>query len=103
MEKIYQSISTEEAKKIITEKSQDKNFVILDVRTREEFLSGAIQNAINLDFYSPDFCEKLDELDKNKTYLIYCRSGARSKGVLTLMQKLGFEFVYELDRGISNL
>jgi rhodanese-related sulfurtransferase len=99
MEKFWKSISAVEAKEIIKQKSHDGDFCILDVRTEKEFLSGAIDGAINLDFYASDFSQKLNKLDKNKIYLIYCRSGNRSKSVLMMMKQLGFGYVYELDSG----
>ena len=99
-EKFFRSILSAEAREIILKKSNDKDFVILDVRTPEEFFSGALEGAINLDFYASDFSQKLNGLDKNKTYLIYCRSGNRSKSVLGMMKNLGFNFVYELNQGI---
>ncbi|MFA5962267.1 MAG: rhodanese-like domain-containing protein [Parcubacteria group bacterium] len=100
MEKFWKSISAVEAKEIIKQKSHAGDFCILDVRTEKEFLSGAIPGAINLDIYAQDFSQKLNALDKNKTYLIYCRSGNRSKSALSLMKQLGFQYVYELDGGI---
>jgi rhodanese-related sulfurtransferase len=100
MENFWRSISADEAKKLVAQKNHDENFCILDVRTEEEFLSGAVPGAINLDFYAPDFLEELGKLDKNKTHLIYCRSGSRSKAVLFSMKQLGFACVYELDGGI---
>ncbi|MFZ2188646.1 MAG: rhodanese-like domain-containing protein [Candidatus Moraniibacteriota bacterium] len=103
MEKFWKSISALEAKEIIRQKSQAGDFCILDVRTENEFLSSAIPGAINLDFYAPDFSQKLDALDKNKTYLIYCRSGSRSKAVLSMMKQLSFGYVYELDSGYISL
>ena len=89
-----------EAKELIKQKSHDGDFCVLDVRTEKEFLSGAIPGAINLDFYAVDFSQELNKLDKNKTYLIYCRSGNRSKAALSTMKQMSFSYVYELDRGI---
>jgi len=103
MEKFWKPITASEVKEIIKQKSHDGDFCILDVRTEKEFLSGVIEGAINLDFYAADFSQKLDALDKNKTYLIYCRSGNRSKAVLSMMKQLDFKFVYELDGGIISL
>jgi rhodanese-related sulfurtransferase len=103
MENFWQSISANEAKELIKQKSHDGDFCILDVRTEKEFLSGAIEGAINLDIYASNFSQELDKLDKNKTYLVYCRSGNRSKSALALMRQLGFGYVYELDLGIINL
>jgi rhodanese-related sulfurtransferase len=70
------------------------------VRTPEELSGGVIGHPINIDIYSHDFSQKINELDKKKTYLVYCRSGNRSKTALEIMKQLGFENVYEIDCGI---
>lgn len=77
-----------------------KNFVIIDVRTPEEYVDGHIENAINLDYYSKAFEDELNKLDKNKTYLIYCRSARRSGMALDTMKQLGFTKVYNMLGGI---
>jgi rhodanese-related sulfurtransferase len=99
---MFKSLSTEEAKKIIAEKEGDAKFFILDVRTPEEFREGAVKGAKNINLYNPSFQTELNKLDKKGIYLIYCRSGARSKTALEIMQMLGFETVYELDNGFMN-
>jgi len=76
------------------------NFVIIDVRTPEEYTEGHIENAINLNYYSKTFEDKLDKLDKSKTYLIYCRSARRSGMALDTMKQLGFTKVYHMLGGI---
>ena len=73
-----------------------ENFVIIDVRTPEEYANGHIENAINLDYYSKTFKDELNKLDKNKAYLIYCRSGRRTGTVLDIMKGLGFTEVYNM-------
>jgi rhodanese-related sulfurtransferase len=78
----------------------NKDYVVLDVRTPEEFNEGHIGNAININFYDTNFKEQINNLDKTKTYLIYCRSGARSSKALNLMTGLQFIKVYELGGGI---
>jgi len=78
------------------------NFVILDVRTPEEYAVGHLEKAINLDYYQPLFRQELDLLDRTKTYLIYCRSGVRSSRTWTLMQEMGFQQVYNLVGGVES-
>jgi len=85
------------------ELSKNSESVIIDVRTSQEFLEKNIDNSINIDFYSDDFKEKLNSLDKSKTYLIYCRSGNRSGKTLKIMKELGFMIVYDLKGGINGL
>ena len=84
----------------INERNND-DYVVLDVRTAAEFNEGNIGGAVNVDFYGTDFEEKLGMLDREKKYLIYCRSGSRSGSALNEMKKLGFETVYDLDGGYN--
>ena len=83
------------------EKTKDPKYTILDIRTSQEYESGAIVNAINIDYYQTEiFNQELDKLDKNKPYLIYCRTGNRSSKALTIMKQKGFKNVIELQGGI---
>lgn len=80
----------------------DENAVILDVRTPEEFENGMIPNAINIDIYKGQgFIYLLEELDKSKTYYVYCHAGSRSAKACEVMQHLGFEKTFNLLGGIS--
>ena len=75
--------------------------VILDVRTEDEFESGHIPNALNIDLrMGPGFIDELNALDKNKFYYVYCRSGARSAQAVQEMRDLGFSEAYNLIGGI---
>ncbi|MBT4277129.1 rhodanese-like domain-containing protein [Candidatus Falkowbacteria bacterium] len=94
------NISYEESEKIIESNKDNQNFVIIDCRTPMEFHAGNINNSINLDFYSPNFSSELENLNKDKTYLIYCRTGSRSKIMLEMMEKLNFKEVYNMENGI---
>lgn len=97
---IIESITPEEAYILIQENKDNPNFVILDVRTPEEFLGEYIENAVNLDYYSDTFRNDLDKLDKNRTYLIYCKSGRRSENALNIMKEQDFREVYNMSGGI---
>lgn len=79
---------------------EEKNAVILDVRTPGEYASGHIPNAVNIDMMDPKFQQKLESLDRGKPMLVYCRSGNRSYHAGNAMLKMGFEHVYNLARGI---
>lgn len=77
------------------------NAVILDVRSQEEFDQGHIPQAQLLDIRQPQaFMDGIAELDRNKTYFVYCRSGARSGQACQIMQQHGIASVYNLLGGI---
>ena len=98
---IIKNINPQEAFTLIEDNKTDPDFVILDVRTKEEVDAGYIENAINIDFYSDTFREELNKLDKDKKYLIYCRSGNRSGQALAIMKELNFKEVYNMVGGID--
>jgi rhodanese-related sulfurtransferase len=75
------------------------NTVVLDVRTPAETAAGMIEGAIELDVTNPNFAEKVAELDKSKTYLVYCRSGRRSANACQIMSGQGFGQLYNLQGG----
>ena len=89
----YKNLNIEKAIKLV---NSSTNLIILDVRTREEYLAGNIPNAINIDVLSQDFKSKIDMLDKNKEYLVYCRSGNRSAIASSIMSTNGFLNIYNL-------
>lgn len=74
--------------------------VILDVRTAGEFSSGKIRGARNLDIMSSTFVNQVRNLPKDKTYLVYCRSGNRSGQACEIMADQGFEKLKNLAGGI---
>ena len=99
---IIEDVNLEEAYALIVDNLSNPDFVIIDVRTPGEYASGHIEDAINIDFYAEDFDEQLDELDRDKIYLIYCQSGNRSGKALDKMEALGFQEVYNMLGGIVN-
>jgi len=97
---IIQSISAKEAFDLIQKNRDNPNFELLDVRSKEEFEKEYLKEAVNIDFYASNYLKRLKRLDKNKTYLLYCRSGNRSGQSLRLMKKLGFKEVYHMSGGM---
>ncbi|BAQ35110.1 rhodanese-like domain-containing protein [Dehalococcoides sp. THU3] len=95
-----QNISVAEAKALIDQNSGSADFVILDVRTPSEYAQGHIPGAVNLDYYA-SFENSLFLLDKNKTYLVYCRSGNRSISAAQLMLENSFTSIYNMQGGIN--
>ena len=98
---VFKNIGPKEALSLINNNRGNEDFIILDVRTPQEFSQGYIEGAINIDYYSKTFREELGRLDRKKTYFIYCRSGRRSGRTLKIMEELGFQEVYNLVGGIK--
>ena len=85
------SIHPNELKIIIDSKKSD--YVLLDVRTPEEEREGLIDNSLRLNIMEPSFPAKVMDLDKLKTYYVYCRSGGRSASACQFMEKQGFDAI----------
>ena len=86
-----------------TKLEKDTDAVVLDVRTSDEIAEGKIPNAIQVDIYQgQEFMNKLNELDKDKHYYVYCKSGGRSAQACAIMKQLGFKRTYNLLGGITS-
>jgi len=73
---------------------------LIDVRTPREHQAGAIEGTkYNVDVTSPSFKDAIGKLDKDKTYLVYCRSGSRSSRAVKIMESMGFKHLYNLKGG----
>lgn len=97
---MIKDITPAEAYDLIEKNKGNNDFIILDIRTKMEYDIGHIRDAILIDFYSDDFKEQLDQLDKNKVYLLYCRTASRSMAALYIFEELGFREVYHMLEGI---
>lgn len=79
----------------------DKEAIILDVRTLLEVGAGYIPNAIHIDIYKgQEFVDEIMKLDKSKSYYVYCKSGGRSGQACAFMNQAGFNKAYNLIGGL---
>ena len=84
---VYKKVNQQEAVSKI-----NKGAFLVDVRTKEEYKIGHIDNAINI---------PLDEIvtqkivDKNDVIIVYCKSGGRSKNAADTLISLGYKYVYD--------
>ena len=92
MENTYQQISAQEAKTIM---DTEKDYIIIDARTEEEFAAGHIANAILIPEYEIAARAEAELPDKEALILVYCRSGRRSKIASEELVKLGYTNVKE--------
>ncbi len=90
-------VSVEQAEKI----AEKQDTVILDVRTPEEFADGRIDGAVNINCYDDDFADRLNMMDKNKKFLVYCEHGRRSQNAAFLMEELGFKDINNMLGGFA--
>jgi rhodanese-related sulfurtransferase len=92
----YRNVSSEEAKQLI----DNKDVVVLDVRTPEEYQEGHIPNAILIPLQELE--NKLNELDKKEHYLVVCRSGNRSAQASEVLTSNSFANIYNMTGGMNN-
>lgn len=88
------TIEPKPAFEFIQKNRRSSDFVVLDIRTPQEFQNGHIEGAINIDYRSPTFGADLDRLEKTKTYFVYCRIGRRSGDAIGIMIRKGFTSIY---------
>jgi rhodanese-related sulfurtransferase len=89
-----QNMSPDEFRSIAAEAT------VLDVRTPMEYEMGHIPGSRNIDISSPEFTSKIDQLDRDHPYALYCRSGSRSASAIQMMDQMGFASVGHLESGL---
>jgi rhodanese-related sulfurtransferase len=99
---VYGELSVLQCDSLIIANTDNPAFVILDVRRPTEYNPEHLEGAINKDYYSNYFESSIDSFDREKLYLIHCRSGARSANAFALMKSLGFNEVYNMLGGIKD-
>ena len=93
----FQDINSDELELMI----KKEDLILLDVRTPTEYSNGHLISAVNINYYGDNFDKKIDELDKSKPIVVYCKSGGRSsKSALKLAEK-GLEQIYNLEGGFD--
>ena len=78
------------------------DFELIDVRTKSEYESGFIENALNIDFFSDTFESDVLSLNKNSKIILYCRTNNRSTKTANLLKKNGFKDISVIEGGITD-
>lgn len=87
---------------LIDQEKDNPDFVILDVRTPEEYAAGHIPGAVRMCYTcAGEFQSGLASFDKDATYLVYCRTGNRSRAAVIALSNAGFTDIYHLEAGIT--
>jgi rhodanese-related sulfurtransferase len=98
MEAQIKEVTAQTVKKTL---ASEKDWVVLDVRTPEEFSQGHIPGAVNINLYQNGALDKIAKMDRNAKYIVYCRTQNRSEVVAGHMVKNGFKTVYQMVDGIG--
>jgi rhodanese-related sulfurtransferase len=93
----HEHIKTDEFKN----RMEEGGYEIVDLRTPVEFEAGHLEGAYNIDFTASDIHDKISKLDKEKKYLLYCRTGNKSGQTLDIMKEKEFVEVYNMLGGIN--
>ena len=94
-EESFKNLTVEE---VIILWEANPDIIVIDVRTPDEIAqTGAIENSINIDFKASDFKEKISALDKDKEYILFCKSGNRSGQASKIMAEMGFSNINNLN------
>ena len=81
---------------------QGSDYILVEVRTAEEYESGHIQNAVNFDFYSESFQKEILSLDKSASIVLYCRNQNRSTKTANYLKENGYNEIAVLEGGITS-
>ena len=74
---------------------------LVDVRTPGEWAKGYIKGASKINFYSNDFMDQLENVDKNEPVILYCAVGGRSAKAAEALVAAGYKKVYDYRGGFK--
>ena len=77
---------------------KENNYIIVDVRTKEEYDTSHVVGSINIPY---DTIDENTDLDKSKTIMVYCRSGKRSSIAAETLKNLGYDKDYKINYGYN--
>lgn len=102
IKKIYRHKENITIKEMLEILKTNGNAVLLDVRSSQEYIEGHIRGSINIPVYDIEKQAK-NKLNKDSIIIVYCSAGIRSKRAIQILEKLGYENLYNVEGGIENL
>lgn len=102
IKKIYRHKENITIKEMLEILKTNSNAVLLDVRSSQEYIEGHIRGSINIPVYDIEKQAK-NKLNKDSIIIVYCSAGIRSKRAIQILEKLGYENLYNVEGGIENL
>ena len=93
-----QNLSLNEIKEIM---KNNENAILVDVRSRQEYLEGHLNGSVNIPLYELEQCCERTLKDKEAIIIVYCQYGARSKTAIMLLKRHGYRNLYHLKGGLD--
>ena len=93
-----QNLSLNEIKEIM---KNNENAILVDVRSRQEYLEGHLNGSVNIPLYELEQCCERTLKDKEAIIIVYCQYGARSKKAIILLKRHGYRNLYHLKGGLD--
>lgn len=93
-----QNLSLNEIKEII---KNNENAILVDVRSRQEYLEGHLNGSVNIPLYELEQCCERTLKDKETIIIVYCQYGARSKKAIMILKRHGYRNLYHLKGGLD--
>lgn len=93
-----QNLSLNEIKEIM---KNNENTILVDVRSRQEYLEGHLNGSVNIPLYELEQCCERTLKDKEAIIIVYCQYGARSKKAIMLLKRHGYRNLYHLKGGLD--
>ena len=97
---IFNNVSVSEAKYMMSEQNNNKVDLVLDVRTGEEYARSHIKDAVLIPLMI--LTEKMYEIERGQSILVYCHNGNRSKTACELLTSKGHKYVFNMLGGIES-
>lgn len=88
-------------KEFKAEMQKEDDYYLIDVRTPQEYKSGTLEGAKNINIYDSDFSAQLDQLDKEKAVYVFCAVGGRSGQAAKILENKGFKKIIDLKGGYN--
>lgn len=93
-----QNLSLNEIKEIM---KNNENAILVDVRSRQEYLEGHLNGSVNIPLYELEQCCERTLKDKEAIIIVYCQYGVRSKKAIMLLKRHGYRNLYHLKDGLD--
>lgn len=78
----------------------NKNVILLDVRSKQEYNEGHFKSAINIPVYELEYRAEDEIKDKECIIIAYCSAGVRSRKAIKILRKYGYKNLYNVEDGI---